>query len=101
VIFLLTRELFDWKTAALASSILVLTFLQIWFSRSHSAEILLQLLLFTGILTYILSRRSSDSFLLVLSALTFGLTFFTKVEASLIVIPIFIYFTSLNFFSKL
>jgi hypothetical protein len=101
VIFLLTRELFDWKTAALASSILVLTFLQIWFSRSHNAEILLQLLLFTGILTYILSRRSSDNFLLTLSALTFGLTFFTKVEASLIVIPIFIYFTSLNFFGKL
>jgi hypothetical protein len=101
VIFLLTRELFDWKTAALASSIFALTFLQIWFSRSHSAEILFQLLLFTGILTFILSRRSNDNFLLVLSALTFGLTLFTKVEASLIVIPIFIYFTSLNFFGKL
>jgi len=62
---------------------------------------LLQLLIFTGIVTFILPRRSKNDYILVLSALSFGLTFFTKVEASLIVIPIFIYFTSLSVFGKL
>lgn len=101
VIFSLTRELFDWKTAVLASGLLMLNFLQIWFSRSHSAEILLQLLIFAGILTFILSRRAKSNFLYVLSALTFGLTLFTKIEATLIIIPILLYFTCLNLTGKL
>lgn len=100
-IFALTKELFDWRTAALASSILVLSFLQIWFSRSHSAEMLLQLLIVGGVLTFVLFRRSRNQLLGVVSALCFGLTLFTKIEAGLLLIPFFLFFTGLNVLGKL
>jgi len=100
-VFLAAKQAFNWKVAAIASSILTMNYLQIWFSRSHSAEIMLQFMIFGGIFAFVLFTKSKDKFLGIVSALCLGLSFVTSIEATLIVIPIVIYFTCLNILGRL
>lgn len=100
-IFLSTKHSFNWKVASIASTLLTINYLQIYFSRSHSVEIILQFIIFSGIFTFILFTKSKDKFLGIISALCLGLGFITSIEANLIIIPIVLYFTCLNILGRL
>jgi len=100
-IFLSTKHSFNWRVASIASTLLTINYLQIYFSRSHSVEIILQFIIFSGIFTFILFAKSKDKFLGIISALCLGLGFITSIEANLIVIPIVLYFTCLNILGRL
>lgn len=94
--YLLLKRLMSFRTAALFSFLFAISYLQIWFSRSHSAEILLQFLLIAMILMFILYLRTQSPMLGIISALCLGLAFLTKVEATILLIPVFLYFSYLN-----
>ncbi|MFQ5951156.1 MAG: hypothetical protein ACE5KH_03625, partial [Candidatus Geothermarchaeales archaeon] len=100
-IYLSTKHLFNWKIGAIASGLLTFSYLQIWFARSHSAEILLQFLIFGGILMFILFEKFKSKPLAFASATMLGLTMATSVEAGLIIIPLAFYFTFLRITGRL
>lgn len=90
------KHLFGWKVGAVASLLLTVSYLQIWFSRSHSAETLLQLLLIGGILAFVLAQKLESRFLAAVSAGSFGLSMVTAIEAGLVVFPLALVFSALR-----
>lgn len=100
-VFLVAKQVFNRKIAAIASSILTMNYLQIWFSRSHSVEIMLQFIIFSGIFAFVLFIKSKDKFLGIVSALCLGLGFITNIAAALMIIPIVLFFTYLNIINRL
>ena len=100
-VFLTAKQSFNWKVAAIASSLLTISYLQIWFSRSHSTEIMLQFIIFSGIFGFVHFTQSKDKFFGILSAFCLGLGFISSIEATLIIIPIVSYFTCLNILDRL
>lgn len=100
-VFFVAKHLFNFNIAAITLSLLTINYLQIYFSRSHSAEILFELLIFGGIFLFILFTKSKNPILGIISALCMGLIFVTKIEGILLFIPIIIYLTGLNIANKL
>ncbi len=82
-IFLLCRFLFDVRTGILAAVILLLTPLQIYFSRYPTAEPLTQFLSWTFLWAFAMfsSGRSPRGLWGLAAGATFGLVFLTRIDA--------------------
>lgn len=87
-VFLLTRFIYGWKVGMFTASLLTINFIQIFFSQYNSPEILFQLLIFSGIFTFMIFMRSSYKFFAILSAALFAQLFFTRIDAIFILFPI-------------
>lgn len=87
-VFQVGKTIWNWRVGAIASSILAVNFVQIFFSQYTSPEILFQLLAFSGIATFILFMRTHNGFFGIISAMCFGQLLMTRIDAPLVLIPL-------------
>lgn len=95
-IYLIGKNLFNWKYGVICALLLSANFIQIWFSRYPGAEMLFQFLFFSGILLLILFDKTNSMFFGIFSSLCLGLLFLTRIDAIFILIPISVYFIYLK-----
>jgi len=85
-VFMLTKLIFDSRVATIASTLLSVNFLQVFFSQYSSPEIVFQFLFFSGIAAIVLFIRTRDAILGVVSAMALGELLFTRIDALLLVL---------------
>jgi len=90
-IYLTAKSLFDSKIGTIASILLCLNFVQIYFSRLPGAEILFQFLTFGGIYSFVFFYRTNNTLSGIISALCFGELFLTRLDAVLLIVPLSLY----------
>jgi len=100
-VFIFTRTIFKDQTALVATLLLTLNFAQIWYAREPSTEILTQLLLFSGLLTFIAFERSHNRYFGIIAALSFGEALLTRVDSFYFLPPLALYLFYLWFSKKL
>ena len=91
VVYLLTRRLFDRNIALLASTLLAITAVMIYFARYPTTEPLTLLLVFTGLLSWqtLWDKPRASILWGILGGLAFGASFLTRID--LPIVAIFIY----------
>lgn len=78
--YLLARRLFGPATAAVATLFLSIGPAEVWFARYPSAEILVQLLLFGGLLAFVATVDTSSAMTSALAGLALGSVHLAKIE---------------------
>ena len=91
-IYFTGKILFNKNVGLIASLLLALNFAQIWYARCPATEVFTQLLIFSGLFTFILFSRTSNGYFGVISALCFGESFLTRVDTIFLVVPIILFF---------
>jgi uncharacterized membrane protein len=91
-IFFSGKTLFNKNVGLIASLILALNFAQIWYARYPTTEVFTQLLIFSGIATFILFNRTSNNYFGVISALCFGESFLIRIDTVYLLVPIILFF---------
>ncbi len=89
-VFFAAKTIWNWKVAAVASLVLAVSYLQVFFSQYTSQEMLAQFLVFAGIGTLILFTRTYDRFFGIVSAMSFGQALITRFEVLLVAVPVII-----------
>ena len=87
-LYLLGKRFYGEKVGLLASFLLSINVIAIWFARFPTSEILVQYLLLSGIFLLDLFLEEGDPVFGVLSGLSLGLTMLVRVDCSLLVIPV-------------
>jgi hypothetical protein len=87
-VFLAGKTIWNWRVGAIASALLAVNFVQVFFSQYPSPEILFQLLAFGGIAIFVLFMRTHNGFFGIVSAMCFGQLFMARIEAPLVLIPL-------------
>lgn len=94
-IYFTGKTLFNKNVGLIALILLTLNFAQVWYARYPTTEIFTQLLIFSGIFTFILFNRSLNRYLGLISALSFGEAFLTRIDSVYLIIPITLFFVYL------
>jgi hypothetical protein len=89
-IFIVCKKIWNFRVGIIATSILAVNFVQVFFSQYTCPEILFQFLAFGGMATLILFLRTNNGFFGIISAMCFGQLLMTRIDALLILIPIFV-----------
>ena len=97
-VYLFTKDLFDEKTALIASFLLSLNYAEVWYARYPTAEIFAQFLFFSGLYSFNLAVKHREKVFSLIAALALGQTFLTRIDMILVVIPLAFYY--LFFFFK-
>lgn len=92
VIFLIGKMLFNTIVGTIASTLLSVNLISIFFAQYPSPEILFQLLIFTGILFFFLYRKTSNAYFGIFSALCFGELFITRIDCFLFLIALAMFY---------
>lgn len=81
-IYLTTRQIADWRVAALALVGLSLTAMQVWFARYPTSETLTQYFFWAGMWATLvwLGQRSPARLWAMLAGLSIGMTFLTRID---------------------
>lgn len=102
-VYLTGKRFFNDKVGLIAAGLLSLSLPQIWYSRYPTTEVMTQFLIFSGLFTFVLYKRTSNPYLGVLSALSFGEMFLTRIDSLIIllfIVPIVIYLRLVNKIKK-
>ena len=91
-VYLFTKDLFDGKTALIASLLLSLNYAEIWYARYPTAEIFTQFLFFSGLYLFNLAVKHREKMFSLIAALALGQTFLARVDMILIVFPLAFYY---------
>lgn len=89
-IYFVTKEIFNPRIALIALILLSTNFLLIWCARLPNSEALTRLLVFSGIYTLSLYFKTKKNFYAALSALFLGEMLVTRIDAWMLVFPIFV-----------
>lgn len=91
-VYLTTRQIAGWETAAIALTGLTLNALQIWFARYPTAEALTQFLLWTGLWSTMmwLQDRQPQPLWGFLAGLTLGEVFLVRIDTYFLLAPVVI-----------
>lgn len=100
-VFFAGKTLFNRNVGLTASLLLTLNFAQVWYARYPTSEVFTQFLVFSGIFTFIIFNRTSSKFFGIASALCFGETLLTRIDAVFLIIPIALFFGYLRLHDKL
>jgi hypothetical protein len=90
--FLAFRRLFGLEVAALASALLAVFQIQIWFARFPNSEIVVQFLFATSLLLFFLMEEERSALAGAAAGLALGSTFLARVETLLFAVPVALYF---------
>jgi hypothetical protein len=90
--FLALRRLFGFEVAAIASSLIAVFQIQIWFARFPNSEIVVQFLFATSLLLFVLMEENRSILAGALAGLALGSTLLARVEAMLFALPVALYF---------
>ena len=88
-IYFAGKTIFNRQIGFIAAFILSINILQIWFSRYPTSEVLTQFLFFSGIYTLAKNKDLNSKYLWLLSALSFGELFLTRVDVIFLLFVIF------------
>jgi len=88
-IYLATKEIFNTRVALISLILLTTNFLIIWGARQPNSEVLVRLLLFSGIYALSLYFKTKNNFYTALSALFFGGMLLTRIDAWMMILPMF------------
>jgi len=91
VVFLIGKELYNWKTGVIAALIFSTTKLHLIFSRSVLAESTMLFFFSLTILFYILAKKRNNKLFYILTGITAGICFEVKYIAAILIVLIFIY----------
>lgn len=89
--FFALRRLFNTEVALWASGMMAVFQIQIWFARFPNAEILVQFLYVTGLLTFYFMDEKRSSVAGLLSGAAFGATLLVRMENLLFLLPLGLY----------
>jgi len=89
-VYLLGKTLFDWRVGLISSFLLSTNFIQLFFARFPSSDILFQFLVTSGFFVFILFYKTNSDLLGVVSAFCFGSAFLTKLDSFLLFVPLLI-----------
>ena len=89
--FFALRRLFNTEVALWASGMMAVFQIQIWFARFPNAEILVQFLYVTGLLTFYFMDAKRSSVAGLLSGAAFGATLLVRMENLLFLLPLGLY----------
>ncbi len=90
--FLAFRRLFDLEVAVIASSLLAVFQIQIWFARFPNSEIVVQFLFATSLLLFVLMEEHRSALAGAFAGLALGATCLARVETMLFAVPVALYF---------
>ncbi len=90
--FLGFRRIFGLEVAVLASSLLAVFQIQIWFARFPNSEIVVQFLFATSLLLFFLMEENRSAVAGAFAGLALGATCLARVETMLFAIPVALYF---------
>ena len=90
--FLAFRRLFSLEVAALASALLAVFQIQIWFARFPNSEIVVQFLFATSLLLFYFMEEKRSTLAGAFAGLALGSTFLARVETMIFAVPVALYF---------
>jgi hypothetical protein len=90
-VFLLCRMIFDYRVGTVAALFLALSYVQIWYSNYTTSEIMAQFFIFSGLLMLALFSQIGKAYMGIISAIFFGCSFFTRVDAMLIILALMVF----------
>ncbi|MGH9390617.1 MAG: glycosyltransferase family 39 protein, partial [Vicinamibacteria bacterium] len=90
--FLSFRRIFGLEVAALASALLAVFQIQIWFARFPNSEIVVQFLFATSLLLFFFMEEKRSILAGALAGLALGATSLARVETLLFAVPVAFYF---------
>jgi len=90
--FLAFRRLFSLEVAALASALLAVFQIQIWFARFPNSEIVVQFLFATSLLLFFFMEEKRSTLAGAFAGLALGATFLARIETMLFAVPVALYF---------
>ena len=86
-IFYFTKRMFNLSIAAITAFFLIINLQQLWSARMSLTEVIVQFFLFCGLYMFYRYYSGNNRFFLIVSAIAFGLIFFTRID-SLLLLPI-------------
>ena len=90
-VYIAVARLFKQPIGLLTSFLLTISLAQVWYTRTPSAEILLQPLFWSGLFTFTLMLTTNDRYAAILAGLSFGLMHLTKIDTVFVFIVIVIF----------
>ncbi|MHC1569540.1 MAG: glycosyltransferase family 39 protein [Candidatus Syntropharchaeales archaeon] len=87
-VYFLSRRAFGKLAGVVSSSLLAICFSQVFFAQYSSPEILFQMLMMTGLLFFMLMWKRPSIIWAVASSLCWGLPFFVRIDAILVILPV-------------
>jgi len=100
-LYFVGRTLFDRKIGLLASFLLTVNIVQIWFSRWAMSEALTQFVVLGAIYCCTLYLRTGHRYLGLMAGFALGLAILSKVDAILLIVPVALFFAYLRFTRQL
>ncbi|TFH47326.1 MAG: hypothetical protein E4G94_00360 [ANME-2 cluster archaeon] len=100
-VYMVTRLVSNWQVATISSIFLSLNFIQLFFSRTPYTEVMVQYFIFGGLFTYIIYKKLSNKEFALISAISFSITMFIRMDSYIILIPFFVYYLCLKIFNRM
>lgn len=95
------KALFDNKVGLLASFLLAVNIVQIWFSRWAMSEVLTQFLVFGALYCFVLYVKTAQRCFGLLAGFGLGLAVLSRADGIFLIVPVALYFVYLRFTRKL
>lgn len=100
-VYIVVKHMFSWKVGILSSLFLIFSFPQIWFSRYPCAEVLTQLLVFSGLFMIILMLKHKKSFFTFFSGFIFATLMLVRLDSLFLAWAFVVFFLFLHLTGKL
>ena len=100
-VYTAAKHLFSWEVGMLSSLFLTVSFPQIWFSRYPCAEILTQLLVFSGLFMIVLMLEHKKPFFAFFSGFVFATLMLVRLDSLFLAWAFVIFFVFLKLAGKL
>lgn len=94
--YMVIKEYFNLKIAAISSILLSMNYIQIWAVRGHQSEIFVQFLIFSTFFIFIIFEKSRNAVFGALLIASMGSLFVARIESIFILIPLIIFTLSYN-----
>ena len=94
--YMVIKEYFNLKIAAISSILLSMNYIQIWAVRGHQSEIFVQFLIFSTFFIFIAFEKSRNAVFGALLIASMGSLFVVRIESIFILIPLIAFTLSYN-----
>lgn len=91
-VYIVSARVFGQAVGLLTFFLLTISLAQVWYTKSPSAEILLQPLFWGGLFTFLLMLETKSGYAAILSGLSFGLMHLTKLDTVFVPIALLSFF---------
>lgn len=100
-IYFTGKRFFNNNVGIIASTLLIISLPQIWYSRYPTTEVMAQFLIFGGLYSFIIFKRTLNPYIGIISAICFGEALLTRIDSVLLLIFIMLLFGYLKLTDKI